>query len=134
VICGHGERIANLQNGGRDEEVGGQLSVLGIPCPNAGSRCKTRRAYLIAQPVILGDDEDAEGKATWIYGEVFKNALAWTSDSEIAGTAFVFAVMELSSLAANRLGKRRYNYASIRTGIVILSSRVHRRSTDERTQ
>jgi len=80
------------------------------------------------------NDEDAEGKATWIYGEVFKNTLAWASDSEIAGTAFVFAVMELSSLAANRLGKRRYNYASIRTGIVVLSRRVHRRSTDERKQ
>ena len=53
------------------------------------------------------NDEDAEGKATWIYNEVFENALTWTSDSEIAGTAFVFAVMELSSLAANRLGKRR---------------------------
>jgi len=55
AICGHGERIANLQNGGRDEEVGGQLSVLGIHCRNAGSRCETRRVYLMAQPVILGD-------------------------------------------------------------------------------
>jgi|GEM_PF-2470829 len=55
AICGHGERIANLQNGGRDEEVGGQLSVLGIHCRNAGSRCETRKVYLMAQPVILGE-------------------------------------------------------------------------------